>query len=273
MKEIVTKPCADDIRQACAEFDSENQMIEEALQELFTQYPHNTRRGEVLLKVTALNTLYSTQIPLYRDSIPTILDAAEHILALSIDSDLERGEDALVGRLAKMEFPPKKVRFNYSFATKYCSWHHPNAYPIFDRCVYAYLCHLVTHGCLDRFVQNDMWDYPIFKRTIEAFRERNQIGEVSFKDLDKFLYLQGSMVIRQTQRKKAELKEDETIFVPVPGKPGEMELSIENYPTPEAFESSRRRFTDSSGWSIVTGNGKEESSERSPGAESSRIDD
>jgi len=63
MDEIVIKPSADDIRRADAEFDSENKILEEALKELFEQYPHNTNCAQVLLKVTALNTLYSTQIP------------------------------------------------------------------------------------------------------------------------------------------------------------------------------------------------------------------
>jgi len=69
MGEILTKPSADDIRQADAEFDSENKILEEALQELFGQYPHNTQPAKVLLKVTALNTFYSTQIVSVRFSI------------------------------------------------------------------------------------------------------------------------------------------------------------------------------------------------------------
>jgi len=220
MIEIVTKPSADDIRQADAEFDSENKILEEALQELFRQYPRNTQPAQVLLKVTALNTLYSTQIPLYRASIPTIFDVAEHIVTLGIDSDLERGDDGLVSRLAKTEVLCKKVYFYYSFATKYCSWHNPNAYPIFDSRVYAYLCHLVNNDCLDRFSQNDLWDYPNFKKVIEKFQERNRLGEFTFKDIDKFLYLQGAMVIGSKKKRETEPIETEPILVSVPGQPG-----------------------------------------------------
>ena len=265
MREIVTKPSADDIRLAVAEFefefDSKNQILEEALQELFGKYPDNTQPAQVLLKVTALNTLYSTQIPLYHESIPTIFDVVTHVITLNIDSDLKRGDDGLVYRLAKTDVPPKKLRFNYSFATKYCSWHNPNAYPIFDRNVYAYLCYLVSHGCLERFAQNDMWKYPTFKRTIDGFKERNRLGEFTFKDIDKFLYLQGRMVIgqkkkRTTEPPEAEITETEPILVPVPGQPGEMELSIENYATPEDAENSRKKFTDSAGWVLETANGE-----------------
>ena len=257
MNKIIMEPSADDIKQAGAEFDYENQTLEEALRELFGHYPHNTQPAQVLLKVTALNTLYSTQIPLYRESIPTIFEVARHIVNLDIDSDLKRGDDGLVSRLAKIEIPPKKVRFNYSFATKYCSWHNPNAYPIFDSRVYTYLCHLVNHGCLDRFIQKDMWDYPTFKRTIEGFMGRNRLGRFTFKDIDKFLYLQGAMVISQTQIKTVELDEAEPILVPVPGQPGEMEWSIENYPTLEDAENSRKKFTDSAGWVTKTVDGEQ----------------
>jgi hypothetical protein len=215
------------------------------------------------LKVTALNTLYSTHIPLYGARIPTIFDVVEHIVSLETDSDLERGDDGLVNRLAKTEIPRKKTYYYYSFATKYCSWHNSDAYPIFDGNVYAYLCHLVNHDCLDRFIQNDMWDYPKFKRTVEGFKERNRLGEFTFKDIDKFLYLQGRMVLRDREKKKIELSEVEAvesgpIFVPVPGQPDEMEVSIENYPTIEDFETSRRKFTDSAGWVFKTADGEKD---------------
>ena len=261
MDEIVIKPSADDIRQADAEFDSENKILEEALKELFGQYPHNTQPAQVLLKVTALNALYSTQIPLYRKSIPTIFDVVEHIVTLGIDSDLKRGDDGVVNRLAKTAVPDKRTFYYYSFATKYCSWHNPNAYPIFDSRVYGYLCHLVNHRCLDRFKENDLWDYPKFKKVIEEFRERNGITDFTFKEIDKFLYHQGAMLITQKMKKETEhsgteVIETEPIFVPVPGQPGEIEVSIENYPTPEDYENSRKKFTDSAGWVGKTADGE-----------------
>jgi hypothetical protein len=221
MDEVVTKPSADDIRQAVAEFDSDNKILEEALRELFGQYPHNTQPAAVLLKVTALNTLYSTQIRLYSERIPTIFDVVGHIVTLGIDSDLERGNDGLVNRISKMEIPPKVIRYNYSFATKYCSWHNPNAYPIYDSRVYAYLRHLMKHECLDRFPENDWGIYPKFKRMIKGFQERYGLGNFTFKEIDKFLYLQGSMLIGRKENKKTESIEAEPDLVPMPDEPAE----------------------------------------------------
>ena len=222
MAEVVTKPSADDIRQACAEFDSENKRIlEEALRELFGQYPHNTSPAQVLLKVTTLNTLYSTQIPLYSERIPTIFDVVEHIVNLGIDSDLERGDDGLVNRISKMEFPPKAIRYNYSFATKYCSWHNPSAYPIYDSRAYEYLRHLMRHECLDRFPENDWGVYPKFKRMIEGFQERYRLGNFTFKEIDKFLFLQGSMLLDRKKDKETASIDAKPDLVPAPGETGE----------------------------------------------------
>jgi hypothetical protein len=246
--EILTKPSVDDIRRAGADFDSENEVLEEALGELFRQYPHNTRPAQVLLKVTALNAMYSTQIPLYSTRIPTLFELVDHIVALDIDSRLERGDEGLVFDIAKIEVPSKAIRFNYSFATKYCSWHNRNAYPIFDSRVYEYLCHAVNHGFLDSFRQKDLWVYAKFKAVIEQFQERNGLGEFTFKDIDKFLYLQGGVLVRRREKKEREPIQAEPILVPVPGQPGEMEWSIENFATPEAAETSRKKFTDSAGW-------------------------
>jgi hypothetical protein len=249
MDEVVTNPSPDDIRRAVAEFDSEEKVLEEAIRELFRHFPHNTQPSEVLLKATTVNTLYSTQIRLYSASIPTIFDVVDNIVSLGIDSDLERGDVGLVSRIARTEVPSKKTYTYYSFATKYCSWHNPKAYPIFDNRVYTYLCHLVNQKCLDKFVQNDCWDYPKFKMIIEGFQKRYGLEEFTFKDIDKFLYHQGWILYSGSMEKKEiEPIEEEAILVPVPGQPGELEPSIENYSTPEEAEESRKRWTDGGGW-------------------------
>jgi hypothetical protein len=246
MNEIVTKPNRDDIGRAVDEFDHENTDIEEALLDLFRHYPENSSTAHVLLKVTSLNVLYSTQIPLYSVRIPTILDVAHHIVNRQIDSGLRVGSPELIDRIARIQVTDKASRYYYSFATKYCSWHNPNSYPIFDSRALHYLCYLRDHGCLDDFRQGVLWDYPKFKRIVEQFREMNGLGEFTFKDIDKFLYLQGSRLLMG--RGEREIKEDETILVPVPGQPDEMEWSVENYSSPEEAERSRRKFTDSAGW-------------------------
>jgi hypothetical protein len=199
--------------------------------------------------------LYSTHIPLYNARIPTIFDVVRHIVKLGIDPALNRDDDGLVREIARTEAPPKAVRFYYSFATKYCSWHNPKAYPISDSRVVEYLWHLRNHDYLHQFPQKDLWVYPKFKKIVEEFQASNDLGDFTFKEIDKFLFLQGAILLGR--KEKGEEKEEEAILVPVPGQPGEMEWSVENYGSPEEAELSRKRFTEWSDPVIVTTEGEE----------------
>lgn len=256
MNGIITKPQRDDIEDAVAQFDRENKEIEEALLSLFRQYPANSSPADVLLKVTCLNTLYSTQIRLYSARVPSILDVVYHIVNANIDSDLRVGSPEVIGRIATIKIAEKANRYYYSFATKYCSWHKPESYPIFDSRVLQYLCYLRNQDFLSHFSQDSLWIYTEFKRVIEEFRSNNKLEDFTFKQLDKFLYLQGSkLLMGRTER---QIDEDETILVPAPDQPGQMELSVENYPSPEEAETSRKKFTDSAGWVRKTEDGGRE---------------
>lgn len=102
------KPTAEAVKVACERFDKENRIIERALEELFRQFPKNTETAHVLLKVTILNDLYSTQIPLYSKSIPTVWEVVDHIVELRIDPALDLGSSDLVYNIAKTEIRNKK---------------------------------------------------------------------------------------------------------------------------------------------------------------------
>lgn len=208
MTEIVMNPCTTDVHKACEQFDTENDTLERALGELFRQYPKNTDAAHVFLKATALNALYGTQIPIYSDRIPVILEVANHIVSLGIDADIERGSEELVGRITRVAVSGKADRYNYSFATKYCSWQKPEFYPIFDSRVVEYLWLLCNHNCISRFHKESLWSYTAFKKIVTDFRDRFGLSEFTFKQVDKFLYLQGGIVLqrRESARKTNSLK-------------------------------------------------------------------
>ncbi len=65
-------PTVDRVRVACEEFNKEYSVTEQALKELFNQYHGNNNHPHVLLKVVALNRLYSA-------GILAVHDAANHI--------------------------------------------------------------------------------------------------------------------------------------------------------------------------------------------------
>src|ERR1700683_3664825 len=134
-------PTEERVRAACREYDGD--IAERALRELFTQYPRNSDRAHVLLKVVALNRLYSA-------GILAVYDVANHICQQEIDAALSNGAPEVVDKIAKVTISSSgKQRGFWSFATKYCSWHNQPSYPMWDsrfcrylRCLNKYLLSL-----------------------------------------------------------------------------------------------------------------------------------
>lgn len=163
---------------------------------LLDRFPRNNQLHEVLCKVTTLNALYSTQIATYSEAIPNLVDVAKHIQqnADKIDPALAAGLPDIVDFIAAVKVSGKKDRFYFSFATKYSSWHNPNAYPIFDSKVEKYLHSFKSEPMLMQCFETgeEKWRYRHFLKLIDVFRERFGLTSFGYRELDKFLYMAGS---------------------------------------------------------------------------------
>jgi hypothetical protein len=196
--EVVLAPSRDHVKAACEEFDRAEGLIEAALAELFTAYPQNTAEPCVLLKVVALNSLYSTRIPLYSSTTSDVMDMVRHIYQRgdAIDAALAGGVPEIVNQIARPEVTGKKAYQHFSFATKYCSWHRPECYPIWDSRVEAYLLWLQkAWGFAKDFKVEGSWKYSAFLEVITRFRMQYGLDGFSFKQLDKFLYRAGDVLL------------------------------------------------------------------------------
>ena len=161
---------------------------DECLELLFRKLiPNNTKTEEILTKVCTLNRLYSTNI--YNP-----MAMARHIKELNIDERLRRkGEnDSLVEDIANIEVSGKKKRF-YSFATKYCYFHSPDDFPIYDLNVKRALMTYYKDkgGEFSEFTEAKLRDYKEFRKVLKAFAKHYGIDSCSVKELDKFLWLLG----------------------------------------------------------------------------------
>ena len=125
--------------------------------------PDNVEIESILLKVSALNDFYST-------NIFDTFSVAKHILNLNIDSRLTGGDKTLVNDIALVNIGPKKRNF-YSFASKYCSHHQTEAYPIYDSYVDKMLRYYRKVDKFSKFSNSDLKSYPKFIGVIEALRE------------------------------------------------------------------------------------------------------
>ena len=188
MKKPLITPTAELVKEACREFDDQNDLTENALDQLFKLFPENTVPSQVLLKVAALNQLYSTQIL-------AVSEVAKHICAngSELDLALKSGVTTIVDRIAKVTIK-EKVRNNFSFASKYCSWHQPDLFPIWDSRVDWYLRRLQreTKFC-SSFGSADHWDYPAFHSVMVCLRTTYNLEAFTFKQIDKFLYKYGEL--------------------------------------------------------------------------------
>jgi hypothetical protein len=164
-------------------FDREEAVTECALSKLFRLFPKNTVLEEVLLKVVALNGLYRTRI--LANNIEAVV---KHILKRTTDAQLQAGQSEAVDLIASVRLG-KQERYNYSFATKYCSWHNQQAYPIYDKRVDEILWGYRKQDQFAEFQRQDLGEYDEFKRVIMTFRTHYHLQEFDFKSLDKFLWL------------------------------------------------------------------------------------
>jgi hypothetical protein len=176
-------PSAEGVLATCKQFDEDNAITERTLQEVFRLYPTNDNETHVLLKVTALNRLYFGGIFDVHGMAAQI-----HQDVKIIDAALIQGAPGIVDKIARFLLHKTPDKF-YAFATKYCSWHNPSAYPIWDGNVCRYL------SCLKNtpFAKPDNWErYAQFVSFMAHFREYYNLDAFGFKDIDKFLWTHGA---------------------------------------------------------------------------------
>lgn len=215
MEAALTAPTAELVRNACDEFNRENQVTEKALAELFAAYPANDNPSRVLLKVVALNSLYTTRIL-------AVLKLASRIAGqgAALDAALATGSPQAVDAVAGVGSGDPDFTF-YSFASKYCNWHQPNLYPIYDSRVDKYLWALKKDGLFqtEAFSQRqDLCKYPQFCLVMTAFREQFGLGSFTFKQIDKFLWSQGQAIWNVAEEEEVPEKTapEEMVFEELP---------------------------------------------------------
>ena len=185
--QLPRKPSPDLVRMVSRGFRQSYAISERAVEEIFRSYPLNSDPSAVLLKSVVLNTLYSA-------GVLAIYHMAEHIHSLheEIDAALASGGPEIVHRIERLPVPRRmKPVFCYSFATKYCNWHQPERYPIYDERVRRYLTTLKKHGEFNSAAfqtQKSLWHYPTFLRIMTDFKEQFDLGQLSFKEIDEFIW-------------------------------------------------------------------------------------
>lgn len=157
---------------------------ENALDKLFFNLcPENKDISDILIKCSSLNDFYST-------NIFKVHNVAKHFLNQKIDERLAVGDLNLVMDLANIEINGKRFFF-YSFATKYCSHHRPDIYPIYDSYVNKLLKYFRNRDGFMVFKEANLKEYSSYYNIIQSFRSFYGLQEFSVKQIDKYLWQLG----------------------------------------------------------------------------------
>jgi len=162
------------------------------LEQQFGDYPRNRHIVSVRTKVVLLNQLYRTNV--FDDR-----NLSLHInrRGRGIDTYLREGSLRAVERIRRGHGIRHRGGTEldlYSFATKYCHWHRPNIYPIFDRYVTIALRELNRPlNFLSRFSVGSLRDYPFFKTVVDSCRRDLRI-RWGYRRFDHALWFLGQVI-------------------------------------------------------------------------------
>ncbi|MGD0541819.1 MAG: hypothetical protein ABSB33_09910 [Tepidisphaeraceae bacterium] len=153
---------------------------------VFNQWKANTDPRQVLAKVVVLNRLYST-------NVYDVLALKRRILEVDhIDDKLSSGDHGLVEEIARVTVGGKP-RFFFSFATKYCAWHEPDKFQMFDSYVEWILWEYKKDFGFAGFGRTELRNYERYVAILKKFRSFFCLPESELppKLLDKFLWIEG----------------------------------------------------------------------------------
>ena len=179
------RPCKEQVEEYLQKWSDKDKIQDEILKDLFrNKYPNNTELKDVLIKVSSLNSFYSTYIY-------DIYGMAQNIIKIkNIGKRLKEGDVKLIDEIAKYENGDKTISF-YSFASKYCSHHNPESFPIYDSYVDEVLWYFKKKDAFSEFKRYELKNYGTFKRILNEFKEEYGLSKYSFKEIDQYLWLLG----------------------------------------------------------------------------------
>ena len=107
------------------------------------------------------------------------------------DSRLHTNDLSLVSDISHVRFPNGKEKTFYSFATKYCSHHKPEVFPIYDDYINKILRYYRDTDGFSTFTNDQLLDYTAFAAILRDFQNYYGLGNYSLKQIDRYLWQLG----------------------------------------------------------------------------------
>ncbi|MBL7857575.1 MAG: hypothetical protein JNM57_07790 [Cyclobacteriaceae bacterium] len=157
--------------------------------ELFKKNPGNTNAEDVRTKISAINDTELMRLSIMEEMI-------QHILKLSIDDRLQRGDLTLVDDIANITLKGEKL-YLVHFASVYCNFHKPDLFPIYsEQHLDFYRLYIKENNLpLDPEKMNT---YATFSQALQLLVERLGLsGKMNYLQLRKFGWLYAETILKE----------------------------------------------------------------------------
>jgi hypothetical protein len=191
-KKDLPKPDKETVEKYLALFQKADKArdYDKVISNVIQSFPLNDNLESVILKISVINDLYST-------NIFSVYELAKHIITQNFDEAIREKDYGIVNRIALghgIESSRTGKGYNfYSFATKYCSWHDQYNFPIFDRYIDFVLKEYNTEN--DYVSDHNFRKYENLVEALTIFRIKHNLERYSLKEIDKFLWLLGQEIL------------------------------------------------------------------------------
>ena len=125
---------------------------------------------------------------------------AEHILSLNIDDQLAAADTQVVMDIANLDFRGER-RYFYAFASRYCCYHFPKDYPIYDPTIEQLLKLFFKRNQDRKLSKDEILNYSSFKELMVVYKDNFHLPLETFWGLDKFIWTHGKQIIEEFREK------------------------------------------------------------------------
>jgi len=164
----------------------------------FQKYNKNIKLREVAYKIELVNKLYNCNLMMPKEKV------AKYIIDLKLDNKLTHSNPSIiVEEISNIKLPDYLKSIGLVFASKYCHFHHPSRFPIYDKFAGIGLSQLFGKK-LNYYEKN----YSKFKIDLDTIIS-SLSWESSYKEMDKLLWLYGQWIsykIGKTKQLSNEIK-------------------------------------------------------------------
>lgn len=175
---------------------------DKVIRKYISDHKANKNIHYIAVKVALINDLYSARVL-------APMGMAEHIKKKAeegLDDLILKGNIKAVDIIENAKIYRKKKRF-LSFASKYCHFHNPDAYPMFDSYVFTSISKI--NGREKRLnVQNSkLREYYVFYSAFMTLREKANLEKYSVNQIDKYLWLWGQKISKKRDQLASDIRE------------------------------------------------------------------